>query len=83
MAVYPFYIESKASGRKTPIEGGTRQKDGEINTVVYQRSNGEITSPFKIRQFSKYPVIEGVQIHQLVTEVYYKGELIKSHVTNY
>lgn len=83
MAVYPFYIESKASGRQTPIAGGTRQKDGEITTVVHQRSNGGITSPFKIRQYSIYQIIEGEVVHQLVTDVYYEGEVIQSHVTNY
>lgn len=83
MSVYPFYIEANASGRRTLIAGGTRQKDGEITTTVYQRSEGSITSPFKIRQYSIYPIIDGVEVHQLVTDVYYKGEVIKQHVTNY
>ena len=83
MAVYPFYIEAKASGRQTPIAGGTRQKDGDITTVIYQRDKGEITSPFKIRQYSIYPIIDGVETHQLVTDVYYGNEVIKQHITDY
>lgn len=79
MAVYPFYISTDADGRKTPIAGGTRKKDGDMTTTIYQRSNGGITTPFKIRQYSTE--IDGVL--KLVTDVYYLGELIKSHITDY
>lgn len=79
MAVYPFYIITNAEGRKTPIAGGTRKKDGDMTTTIYQRSNGDITTPFKIRQYS----VEIDGVHKLVTDVYYLGEVIKSHITDY
>ena len=41
MAVYPFYINTDAEGRRTPIAGGTRKKDGEMTTTVYQRETKE------------------------------------------
>lgn len=77
--VYPFYIETVAEGRRTPIAGGTRRKDGTMNTKVYQRENGNITTPFKIEQSS----FEEEGVRKLVTRVYYQGELIKEHITNY
>lgn len=49
MSVYPFYISADAYGRRTPICGGTRNKDGDITTTIYQRDEGSITEPFKIR----------------------------------
>lgn len=79
MSVYPFYISTDAEGRKTPIAGGTRKKDGDMTTTIYQRDNGAITTPFKIRQYSTE--IDGV--HKLVTNVYFQGELIKTHITDY
>ena len=79
MSVYPFYISAEAEGRRTPIAGGTRKKVGEMTTTVYQRESGNITTPFKIRQYSKE--IGGV--HKLVTDIYYQGEVIKSHITDY
>ena len=85
MAVYPFYISTVAGGRRTPIAGGTRKKDGEMTTIVYQRDKGAITTPFKIRQYSTEDLNEetGEWKHHLHTDVYYQGELIISHVTDY
>lgn len=48
MSVFPFYIQTVASGRSTPIKGGTRSKKGYMETFIYQRDRGEITTPFKI-----------------------------------
>ena len=79
MAVFPFYISSKADGRKTPIAGGTRNRTGTIYTDVYQRDKGAITTPFKIKQYSFYE--DGKQ--KLVTEIFYLGESIKKHITDY
>lgn len=85
MAVYPFYINTDAEGRRTPIAGGTRNKDGEMTTTVYQRDKGAITTPFKIRQYSTEDLNEetGKWEHHLHTDVYYQGEVIKRHVTDY
>lgn len=55
MAVRPFYIEAQIDGRKTDLCGGTKSKDGDHTISLHQRSNGEITTPFKIRQYSIYP----------------------------
>lgn len=79
MAVYPFYISTDVKGRKTPIAGGTRKKDGTMITTVYQRDKGEITTPFKIEQFTK----EQDGVLKLVTRVSYLGEMLKEHITNY
>ena len=85
MAVYPFYISTQASGRKTEIAGGTKSKKGYMETTVYQRDKGQITTPFKIVQRSiEVFDDDGKYSHQeLRTEVYYEGELIKSHSTIY
>ena len=85
MAVYPFYISTTATGRKTEIAGGTKSKHGDMETTIYQRDRGEITTPFKIVQRSieiTNPNTGKADI-ELVTEVYYKGNLIKSHCTLY
>lgn len=52
MAVYPFYVESNAEGRRSPIAGGCRNKDGSQDTTIYQRERGEIVELFKIHQTS-------------------------------
>ena len=46
---------------------------------------GAITTPFKIRQYSTEDLNEetGEWKHHLHTDVYYQGELIKSHITDY
>lgn len=79
MAVYPFYINTDAEGRRTPIAGGTRKKDGTMSTTVYQRDQGAITTPFKIWQYTD--TIDGV--FKCITKVYYQGELLKEHITDY
>lgn len=85
MAVRPFYIEAQIDGRKTDLCGGTKSKDGDHTISLYQRSNGEITTPFKIRQYSIYPIDEatGKEKHQLETDIIYQGEVIQRHVTDY
>ena len=77
--VRPFYINADIEGRKTDLAGGTRRRDGRHSIAIYQRDEGSITTPFKIEQFS----INEDGVHKLVTEVYYQGELIKEHITNY
>ena len=79
MAVYPFYINTDAEGRRTPIAGGTRRKDGSMTTTVYQRDKGEITTPFKISQHTE----EHDGVLKCITRVFYQGALIKEHITNY
>ena len=86
MAVYPFYISTQASGRKTEIAGGTKSKKGYMETTIYQRDRGAITTPFKIVQRSieiPDPDNPDKYVQELVTEVYYEGKLIKSHSTIY
>ena len=75
MAVYPFYIKTRAEGRNTPIAGGTRRKDGSMETTIYQRDRGSITDPYKIIQRSNGATC--------MTEVYFQGELIHTHETEY
>ena len=78
MAVYPFYINTDAEGR-SPIAGGTRKKDGTMRTTVYQRDRGAITTPFKIEQYTE----DHNGVHKCITRVYYLGDLIKEHITDY
>ena len=80
MAVYPFYINTKADGRKTPIAGGTRRKDGSMRTVLTQRHNGSIITALTIECDTF--IEDGKQ--KLVSNVYdCNGELVLSHITNY
>lgn len=79
MAVYPFYISTDAEGRRTPIAGGTRKKNGTMSTTVYQRENGGITTPFKIYQYTE----ERDGVLKCITRVSYQGELLKEHITDY
>lgn len=79
MAVYPFYVEVNSSSRANKVGCGAKSKKGYMETFIYQRDEGEITTPFKIVQRS---IEEGNEI-KLYTEVYYNGELIKTHITNY
>lgn len=79
MAVRPFYIEADIEGRKTPLAGGTKRSDGTHDISIYQRNQGAITTPFKIRQYTD--TIDGVL--KCVTKVYYQGELLKEHITDY
>lgn len=81
MAVYPFYVEATAEGRRSPICGGTRKKDGDMTIEVKQRDKGAITTPYKIRQWSALDV--ETNILKLHTTVYYQGEVISDHVTDY
>ena len=86
MAVRPFYISTTAEGRQTPIEGGTKRKDGYMETTIYQRDRGERTTPFKVVQRSievPDPENPDKKVLELITEVYYQGELVKSHSTIY
>lgn len=79
MAVRPFYINASIDGRKTDLAGGTARKDGSHHISIYQRDQGAITTPFKIEQYSEDH--DGVQ--KLVTRVYYQGDLLKEHITDY
>lgn len=80
MAVYPFYIETKAEGRKTPIAGGTRKKDGTMRTVITQRDNGSITKAFTICCGTE--LVNGIE--KLVTSVYdHNGDLVAERYTDY
>lgn len=62
MAVYPFYVESNAYGRKSPIAGGCKNKDGEQTTTIYQRERGNIITAFKVVQTSSVNTETGERI---------------------
>ena len=79
MAVYPFYVEVNSSSRANKVGVGDRHRKAYMETYIYQRDKGEITTPFKIVQRS----VEIGRELKLCTEVYYNGELIKTHITNY
>lgn len=79
MAVYPFYAKVISSTRKTPTGVGARSKNGVLNTLIYQRENGEITCPFTINQYTEERETGLV----CITKVYYLGEVIKIHESYY
>lgn len=81
MAVYPFYVESKAEGRNTPISGGCKRKDGSQCTTIYQRDEGSIVTAFRVEQYS-YKCDDGRIL--LVCSVYNSdGEKIATKETYY
>lgn len=81
MAVYPFYVESNAEGRRSPIAGGCRNKDGEQDTIIYQRERGEIVELFKVHQTS-YINSDGKRILSCeITDRY--GNSVASDETEY
>jgi len=49
MAVRNFYIVAWIDGRKTPIRGGPRSKDGGFTLAIKQRNKGEIDVPITIQ----------------------------------
>lgn len=51
----------------------------ESTTFLSIRDKGEITTPFKIEQYTE----EQDGVLKCITDVYYQGDLIKKHVTNY
>ena len=52
MAVRPFWIEADIEGRQTPLQGGTKRKDGSQIINLYQRSDGSIINAFRIYSHS-------------------------------
>ena len=79
MAVYPFYVEVDSSTRKQSTGVGARAKNGSLMTKVYQREKGGITTPFTIQQFTD----ERDGVLKCITRVYFQGELLKEHITDY
>jgi len=70
-----FYIKGKVAGRKTPITGGPRNKDGGMVITLFQKEKGEsveilnVTSAVlpdgKLRTVIR---IKGVEPKVIVTE---------------
>lgn len=85
MPVRPFYIRARIDGRHTELTGGPKSKDGNVYIDIYQRDKGAITSPFKISQYSTKDFNEETQKweHHLTTAIYYLGECIVRHTTDY
>lgn len=42
MAVRNFWIKVSVDGRKLPLAGGPRGKDGGFSCIVYQRNKGKV-----------------------------------------
>ena len=80
MSVYPFYVEAIADGRRSPIAGGTRRKDGSMRVVLTQRDQGVITEAFTIECDTK--IVDGEE--KLVSSVYNSdGDLVAEKYTDY
>ena len=43
-----FYMNAKVDGRKTPITGGPRNKDGAMFITLYQKEKGESVEILKV-----------------------------------
>ena len=43
-----FYMKAKVDGRKTPITGGPRNKDGGMFINLYQKEKGESVEILKV-----------------------------------
>ena len=52
MAVRNWWIEADVDGRKTPLSGGPRSKDGGFQLTIYQRVKGNIDNPNRISGFT-------------------------------
>ena len=80
MRVRPFWIEAIISGRSTKLAGGTPSKDGKHEIQISQRDNGEVVTPYMILQFTKEDENGVLKCH---TRVFYLGDLISEHITDY
>ena len=76
MAVRPFYVTADVEGRANPLSGGPKRKDGRMTIELHQRDKGDITTPYRICQ-------RPMDDNQLITEIYYFGDLIHSYTTTY
>lgn len=79
MAVYPFYTKVESSTKRTATGVGARSKDGVLNTHIYVRERGAITNPFTINQYTE----ERNGVLYCITKVFYLGQVIKVHETEY
>ena len=43
-----FYMKAKVDGRKTPLTGGPRNKDGAMFITLYQKEKGESVEILKV-----------------------------------
>ena len=84
MAVRPFYINADIDGRKTPLAGGTKKKDGDHTISIYQRDNGAITTPYKVYQHSFLEMRDDGKEHLVLeTQIIFQGDVIHTHRTDY
>lgn len=52
MATRNFWISANIDGRKTPLTGGPRAKDGGFDLTIYQRDSGGIVMAASIHGFA-------------------------------
>lgn len=81
MAIYPFYVTSQADGRKSPIAGGCRRKDGYQTTEIMQIEKGVHKTIATISQTSHFCPETGKIT--LMCQIYVDGEVIKTIETEY
>ena len=48
MAVRNFWVDAQIDGRKTDLSGGPASKEGGMNIVIKQRSEGGIVTAFRV-----------------------------------
>jgi hypothetical protein len=75
MATRNFWIDASIDGRKTPLTGGPRSKDGGFDLRIFMRSDSGIISPVYIRgwaggdnQLHLDIVADGEVVHQIQTQ---------------
>nr|DAT59027.1 MAG TPA: hypothetical protein [Caudoviricetes sp.] len=80
MSIRPFWISADIKGRKSQLSGGTSDKNGWNVVYLSQRDKGEITNPYKVKQFTEE---DENGVLKCYTQIYYMDEFIHEHVTEY
>ena len=74
MAVRNFWIDASIDGRKTELAGGPASKEGGMNVVIKQRSNGGIVKAAVINCYE----VDGNLVTDIVNN---DGELVATFET--
>jgi len=83
MNVRPFYLTAKCDNRESLIKGGPNNFKEGMTISINQRDKGEVTTPYKIMQYTIEQEIDGEKEHLLRTDIYFRGDLIHHFVTTY
>ena len=74
MAVRNFWVDARIDGRKTDLSGGPVAKEGGMNIVIKQRSNGGIVKAAVVQCYE----VDGYLVTDIVNN---DGELVATFET--